>query len=616
MFNNIKRIVIGSLALSLALTACSPISKFADGVKKTTLKANPDILMVRGDSVDVGFRVVVPKGTIPPKGVVKFEPLLVFGGDELVLDPLIVKGSKADDPAAQYTSTDGGITADYKARVLYRPELKRCTLYVQPNLKIKSYEDVLDKCIELKKDSIGFGTITTPLSFKKDEEISMPEAKCSGPRMERTTNFYYVVDQTDFKPKLVNKVAKTSNPDELKTLVSYLKEKSDYNLVAITLRSMASPDGTYKRNAWLARNRDVTVYNFIKRELNRLGFAEVNDSLFSARTKIDEQLEELKVAIEASNLKSKQYFLDILNSSDAPDVKERKMRDEYGNGDNSIDHKTLRKQNPSAYPHWTDYRYVLTYIMPRLRRSEITLVGEKGCKPWFDLSATAKAGNFDALSVDEILVYGYKVEDMGEKERAYRYMTNKYNNDWRGHNNLGAVLIMQKKYADAKPALEKAISLNGTVGEPHNNLGICYRNMKMYDKAEDSYKKAKSMGVVKPAAYNIGVLNMSRGEYGDAISNFKTAGKTCHYNMGLAYAMNNEHAPAQKAIDCIENEKDKDAQAWYLKAVVAARAKDKDNMTTYLKKAIQMDSKLKQVAMEDAEFYSYWKTNEFRAAVN
>ena len=71
----------------------------------------------------------------------------------------------------------------------------------------------------------------------------------------------------------------------------------------------------------------------------------------------------------------------------------------------------------------------------------------------------------------------------------------------------------------------------------------------------------------------------------------------------------------QKAIDCMET-KDKDAQSWYLKAIMAARAKDATNMTTYLKKCIQMDSKYKQIAMEDLEFINFFKSNEFRSAVN
>jgi len=604
---------MGLVALAITITSCNSISKFAKNLKKAQYKANPEVLAVRGDSVDVGFKVVLPKGTIPSKGVIRFEPLLVFGSDEIVLDPLIVKGSKADEPAAQYTSTDGDITAEYVKRIEYKPELNKCTLYVQPNLKIKSYDDLLDKCIEIKKDSLGLGTITTALSYKNNEMVSVPDAKCSGPRMERKANIYYVVDQADFKPKLVQKVAKTSNPDELKSLVSYLKVKTEYNLVGITLRSMASPDGSYKRNALLARNRDVTVYNFMKKELKRLGFQEVNDSLFTGRSQVTEQMEELKVAIQSSNLKSKDYFLGILNSNDAPDVMERKMRDEYADGNNNIDHKKLRKQNPKLYPHWTDYQYMLTYIMPRLRRSEITIIGEKGCKSLVDVNKFGSQGLFDSLNVDEILVYAFNNADLNEQEKAYRYVINKYNSDWRGHNNLGAVQIMQKKYADAKTNLEKALTLNKDAGEVYNNLGICFRYMKNYVLAEQNYKKAKSSGI-KPANYNLGVLNLARGNYGDAISDFKASGNTCHYNMGLAYTMNGEHSSGQKAIDCVDA-KDKDAQAWYLKAIMAARAKDANNMGTYLAKSIQLDSKYRQLAMEDLEFLRYWNTNEFRAAV-
>ncbi|MSQ78325.1 MAG: hypothetical protein EXR21_01440 [Flavobacteriaceae bacterium] len=574
------------------LAACNPITKMSKALKKATYKMSPEVLEVRGDSVDIGFKMTLPKGAITPKGVIKLEPILRYGKDndqELVLRPYVIKGTKAEDPSANITmGVEGGIIT-YSDRIAYNPQMKRCTLYIQPNLKIKSYDELLDKCIEIGKDSLGLGTITTSLTYATNEDVSMPDASCTGPILERKATIYYIVDTWDFKPGLVQKAAKTSNPDELKSLVSYLKDKSEYTLSSLRILSSASPDGTYKRNTLLARNRDVTAYNFLKEELKRLGFMEVNDSLIGARTQITEEFDGLRTALEASNLKDKQAMVDIINSSDDPDMKEFKLRKDY----------------------MKSYRSVLNYIMPRLRRSEITVVGEKGCKPWFAL-ADAATTNFEGLTADEMLMYGGKIEGISDKEKCFRVFASKYPDDWRGYNNLGAILITQNKHADAKVALEKAQVLNSSNGEVYNNLGICYRNLKMYDKAEENYKKAKSYGV--NVNNNMGIINIVRGQYSDAINNFKAAGRGCQYNMALAYTMNGEYSPAQKAIDCMDA-KDKDAQTWYLKAVIAARAGNLTEVTTNLKKAIGMDGKLKAIAVEDLEFIKFFKTNEFKSVV-
>ncbi len=587
----INRTTLAFVAVAI-LAACNPITKMSKALKKATYKMSPEVLEVRGDSVDIGFKMNVPKGAVAPKGVIKLEPILRYGKDndqELVLKPYVIKGTKAEEPGANVTMGVEGGTVTYTDRIAYNPQMKRCTLYIQPNLKIKSYDELLDKCIEIGKDSLGLGTVTTALTYTTNEDVSVPDARCSGPTLERKATIYYIVDTWDFKPRLVQKAAKTSNPDELKSLVSYLKDKSEYTLSSLRILSSASPDGTYKRNTLLARNRDITAYNFLKKELKRLGFMEVSDSLFGSRTIITEEFDGLRTALEASNLKDKQAMLDIVNSSDDPDMKEFKLRKDY----------------------MKSYRSVLDYIMPRLRRSEITVVGEKGCKPWYAL-AEAATKNYEGLNADEMLMYGGKIETIGDKEKTYRSFASKYPDDWRGYNNLGAVLITQKKYADAKVALEKAQALNSSKGEIYNNLGICYRNLKMYDKAEENYKKAKSYGV--NVNNNMGILNMVRGQYSDAISNFKAAGKACQYNMALAYTMNGEYSPAQKAIDCMDA-KDKDAQAWYLKAVIGARAGNLSDLTTNLKKAISMDSKLKAVAADDLEFIKYFKTNEFKSVV-
>lgn len=585
-------------------------------MEKTTYKMIPDVLEVKGDSVEVGFKMNIPKGAIPKKGVVKLEPILFFGGEEQVLKTYTIKGTNAKENNSQAVIGPEGGTITYMDKVLFNPAMKNCTLYIQPNLKITGEDDLLNQCIEIPRDSLGLGTITTSLSYKVNETVAFPPAvSMCGETMKKTSNIYYFVDTWDFKPKLTDRRARTSNPDELKSLVSYLSDRKNFNLTGLSLRSSASPDGRYNRNILLARNRDVTVYNFLKRELKKLGYDQVNDSLFTSRVKVTEDMDGLRAAVEASNLKDKQWFLDIINGSGSEDEKEARMREEENFETNPNWNRVSGKWNNASKKHWTSYRYILDYIMPRLRRSEISIMGEKCDKSWEEVQAAARSG-FGGLSANQVLYYASKTDNADEKIKAYTFATNTFQSDYRGYLGLSSMLIQQKKFNEAKVALEKGISLERERGELYNNLGVCFRYLKSYEKAEENYKLAKAKGVSDTTvSYNMGILNMVRGQYADAIRNFNASNKKCTYNMALAYTMNGEFDRGNGAIDCMEPNS-KDAQSWYLKAVIASRKGDLANTTTYLTKAIQMDPKLKATAATDLEFLKFFGKGEFKNVIN
>lgn len=137
--------------------------------------------------------------------------------------------------------------------------------------------------------------------------------------------------------------------------------------------------------------------------------------------------------------------------------------------------------------------------------------------------------------------------------------------------------------------------------------------MRQYDKAEENYRQAKARGINE--GQNMGILSMVRGNYTEAITYFKSADKTCQYNTALCYTMNGEFDNAQKSVDCMEP-KSKTAPTYYLKAVIAARAKKLDELTSNLGKAISIDSKMRSKAADDKEFESYRSRPEFQKLMN
>lgn len=591
MIANRNKFLLGVMAGLLALASCNPMNKMTQRLSKTTYSMDPKVLEVQGDSVLISFKINIPAKALHKRGIIKFEPVLKYGNDEQVLKSLTVTGPDADESGAQIIDVTKGGSVTYSDRVLYNPQMKKCMVLVQPNLKIKNKEEILDQCFDMKRDTLGLGTITTALSYKSDEDLSLKEdAKIINPTVDKNSILYYIIDTWDFRPDYkVDKIG-MNNRKEINSLVKFLQEKTAYKVVGIKVKSFASPDGRFGRNILLARNRTVTASNYVKKEMRRQKFTEVNDENFFTKSSITEDISGWVEAVTASKFADKKQILDILNdNSKSEDEKE-----------------ALVKKN-----HNKSYTFMKQQILPKLRRSIISVVGELPVKTLESIIAKGNM-NLDSLDFNDELVYVQNLKEINDKEKVYRHMTTKYPGEWIGYNNLAAIYIKNKKYADAKPLLEKALSLNPNAGEVYNNLGIVYKNMKMYDKAEENYKMAKSKGMNE--GNNLGILSLKRGNYNDAISYFKGANATCQYNLGLAYTLVGEYDNAQKTLDCIESNK-KDASVYYLKAIAASRAGKLSDLTTYLTKAIQLDPSYKQTAMDDLEFLKYRNSTEFKNVV-
>ena len=77
--------------------------------------------------------------------------------------------------------------------------MRNCTLVIIPNLKIKNYEDVLDKCLELPKCTLTWGIVATADSFNTAEEVSIPSAINRGEEMQRKATIYYIPGNHEFR---------------------------------------------------------------------------------------------------------------------------------------------------------------------------------------------------------------------------------------------------------------------------------------------------------------------------------------------------------------------------------------------------------------------------------
>lgn len=151
--------------------------------------------------------------------------------------------------------------------------------------------------------------------------------------------------------------------------------------------------------------------------------------------------------LEKSNIQDKDLILRVLSMYTDPEVREREI-----------------KNLASAFTQVADE------VLPKLRRAKlltsVNIIGKS------DEEIVAIAENNPAsLNQAELLYAATLTSDDAKKMKIYKSFSEIFPNDWRGPNNVGAVLANQQKYADAKSWFQKAGSLKNDEPVVKNNLG-------------------------------------------------------------------------------------------------------------------------------------------------
>ena len=214
----------------------------------------------------------------------------------------------------------------------------------------------------------------------------------------------------------------------------------------------------------------------------------------------------------------------------------------------------------------------------------------------------------DSLKLEELLYAATLTNDLNTKLKIYESTTKIYPSDWKAYCNAGAVCLELDKVEDAKSYLEQANSLQPNNGTVLNNLGVLDSWSQDYAGAKEYYESAKSKGI--NADYNMGILSIREGDYNNATRLFGNA--NCTYNVALNKVLNKDYQSAANELDCM---KEKDAEVYYLMAVIGARTNNSNMLYTNLKKAIAEDPAYKSQAKDDREFLKYFSNPEFLSAV-
>ena len=376
----------------------------------------------------------------------------------------------------------------------------------------------------------------------------------------------------------------------------------------VTITGYHSPEGLEAINEGLAQERAKSVEDFYRERMERYDYANQAESINFVAKPVFQSWKTLENALKyESHLtnKEEEKILNIINTSG------RSFRE-----------KELALQKLPFY------QKLYKNIYPNLRRSETQILTIKKKKTEAEITLIAKDiidGKADATSLNEgeILFVASQTPILSEKEALYKAAT-KESDSWRSHINLSSTYL--ELYLTAINDNQKSSFINmaethaelasknakGTNAIIQNNLGIIAMIKGDKAAAKSAFIKGKTVATGAVAAHiksSLASTQIASGKYTDAISNLNNltedAGKGTVFNKALAYTLNKDYPNAETTIKDYIKSQPKDAEGYYLLSIVYARTDNEAEMIKNYNKAIDLDSKYKDISLNDLEFKKY-----------
>ncbi len=575
------------LLLGITIAGCNGLGKMAKNYPTVKHEVTPNPLELRGDSVAVSI-----KGTYPPKYFAKsvdvtVTPVLKSKTNEHPFKSVTNVGEKSTTAGNKINSKAGG-SFTYNSTIAYMPDMKAADLMVKAvGTKGKTTKD-------LGSVKVADGTIVTQLLVQPDEKtIAGKDAfqRITPANFEGT--IYYLVNTYNVNPAFKVKDCNISNKSEFSLLDSAIRSLSvaPYNLKSVNIMGYASPDGKEDFNASLAENRSKSSAKYVATQMTNNMRKETKskatispDSSMFVRNTTNEDWGGFQQLMQESSMPQKDMILRIVSSNSDPEAREMEI-----------------KKMGQAYEE------IAKGVLPKLRRSAITINADKMGRTDEQISALAKS-NPDSLSVEEILYAASLTNDRNEKLAIYQAAERIYPQDWRTSNNVGTILFMNGDLNGAMAEFNKADQLSSGNPIVKNNLGATYSRQGDRKNAYSNYASASSAG--PEVNENMGIIDIRNGDYSSSVSHY---GNTNSFNAALAKLLNGDKDGAMSTIEASPDAET--ANGLYLKAVISARKGDGSGAVNYLKKSIASNPAMKSMAAEDREFIKLFNDATFKATV-
>lgn len=567
--------LIGSLALAAIIaSSCSSLDKMKEAAKQIKYDVTPDPLETHAGKVGLTFKANVPAKLWDKSVVAEITPVLTYEGGETVFPAVSVKGESVTSGASQTVSyTNGGQISYPKKEVDFNDKMRVSDLIVR--IKFSKGNDSFEiSSPELDMPALAHGVIATSTLLGEEKPVAVygKDAFQKVINEEQSATLIYLINKADIRSGELKK-------DDVKAINDYInavKADEARNLKDVVVSAYASPDGATDLNTSLASRREGSASKYIQDQLKK---AKAEANIVTKST--PEDWDGFKAAMEKSDIQDKELILRVLSMYTDPDVREKEIK------------------NLSAA-----YKVIADEILPDLRRSEIKVNAEligKSDEQLKDLSVNDP----QSLNIEELLYAATLYSDNETKAKIYKAASEKYN-DWRAVNNEGVVAFNSGDLSTAKAKFEAAekIQSNATVA---NNLGVVAISEKNYDKAKEYFGKAAGVGA--ELDQNLAVLALVEGDYEKAEQYF---GASTSCNAALVKILLDKF---DAAISILNANNEETGFKYYLKAIAGANKGEANMVYENLRKATNLNSKWKDYAKTDMEFYKYFNDSSFKAIV-
>lgn len=531
-------------------------------IEELNAKAEPEPLIVRGDSVEINITGKFPEKYFHKKVIVEATPAIVYDGGEATYE---TQGYQGEDAAGNYEVIpyDAGKSFSYTDKVAFVPGMEESTVELRVGGSKGSQTATFDPL------PVGTGVITTPYLVQSDDMFLI-----AGDNFERVLSFTEeaVVNYAYNSSSVRSGETRDQDVKDLMAFVKFASEKDSIVITGTNVMAYASPEGEISLNEDLAQERAESANALVEKEMKRRKIAPENRDAFYNNTPKGEDWEGFKDLMEASSIEDKALIIRVLETYSDKTEREQQI-------------KNISKT----------YKEIEKDILPSLRRSQITVNYDVEGYTDEELRDLSKS-NPDILTVEELLFAATLFDGLNDKLEIYQNAERVHPGDYRGANNVGYCLMMQNKMADAKAKFQKALD---TESNPvsMNNLGAIARLEGDRSAAMEMFNGAAAAG--NEVKYNKGIIQIQNGDYASAINNM---GSYNTMNLALAKALNGDASGAKTVMD---NSGDESAEAYYLRAVIAARMNVGADVVSNMTKAIEKDGSLKNKAMKDLEFRNY-----------
>lgn len=554
MKNKIRTLIQSAMIALFAIVLASCSGKLTP-LSSSLFTTTPTPMEVQGSKIPVTVNGKFPEKWFNKNAEVTLTPVLKSTGKELWGNSVTYQGENVSGNGIVISQSRGGAFT-LKSEFDYDPAMINPELYVRIAAKIKNKE------VTLPDVKVAEGLLTTA-ALADAYSTNPAEAPDDFQKLIKDTydaNIMFLIQQAELRSSELN----SSNMAAWKNLVKNADRNPKQN-VSVEVQAYASPDGGYELNQKLAEKREKSTSTYLGKEFDK---ESVDANIYANYTAQD--WDGFKKLVEASSLQDKDLVLRVLSMYNDPADREREIKNI------SIIYKELAET-----------------ILPQLRRSRLVANVETIGKTDTELKQ-AVASNPASLTANELLYTA--TLDGTSAEQIYSTVTQRFPNDYRGWNNLGAYYFADGQYAAAKQAFEKAQQISSSAAEPNMNLGLLAIADNNITGAEQLIGRASNANTANEA---LGLLYLKKGDYSKAVQSFGDA-KT--NNAALAQLLTKNYSAAQQILNGV---KDKTAMTYYLEALVAARTNNAGSVASNLRDAFRLDSSLKKYASSDLEFAKF-----------